>query len=104
MMIGCHNTCSDSGDHKGLKQDNNVRTCQGVSVSVGGGNSTNSVNSGDCPSAALQDDPAFSGSIYEVIMVSSGKMIYKADTHLHIYIHSYLECVFKNAVIILHNK
>ena len=57
-------------------------------MSVGGGDSTNSVNNGDCPSAALQDDLAFSGSIYDVIMVSGGKVIYKADRHLHIYIHN----------------
>ena len=52
-------------------------------MSVGGGNSTNRVNGGVCPSAALQDDPAFSGSTYDVIMVSRGKVINKVDTHLH---------------------
>ena len=57
-------------------------------MAVGGGNSTNSVNGGDCPSAALQDDPAFSGSIYDIIVVSRGKVINKADIHLHIYIHN----------------
>ena len=54
-----------------------VRTCQGLSVSVAGGNFPNSVNGGDCPSAAPQVGPASSGSIYDVIVVScssSGKL------------------------------
>ena len=88
MIMECHYTCSDSGGHKGLKKDNNDRTCLGVSVSVGGGDSTDSVNGGDCPSAALQDDPAFSGSIYDVIVVSRGKVIY--ETHTSTYIHTQL--------------
>ena len=49
MIMECHYTCSDSGDHKGLKQDNNDRTCQCVSVSVGGRNPTDSVNGGIVP-------------------------------------------------------
>ena len=81
MIMECHYTCSDSGGHKVLQQDNNVRTCQCMSVSVGGGYSIDSVNGGDCPSAALQDDPASSGSIYDVIVVSRGMV--------HIYIYTY---------------
>ena len=46
-----------------------IKTCQGESVSVAGGNFPNSVICGDCPSAALPVDPASSGSIYDVIMV-----------------------------------
>ena len=56
-------------------------------MSVGGGDFTNSVNSEDCPSAALRDGPTFSGSTY-VIVVSRGKVINRIDTHLHIYIHN----------------
>ena len=62
-------------------------------MSVVGGDFTNSGNGGDCPAAALQDDPAFSGSIYDVIVVSRGKVTYKAHTSTYNYIHTQLNRV-----------